>query len=145
VAGIVFFAVLGGVLWGISAWISGTGTQVRLGDSRFEVGRVDRVADQIAVSGPLLYPDLKDSDGTRSIVVDHVGETDNRGWTVYRPFPGDDPESTCLAAQIPQTRQFEDCAGRVLDVAELQVAPDVRVIIENGEILSLEFASAVVG
>lgn len=142
-AGIAFFAVLGLVLWGAAAWMSGNGEQVRLGDQRFEVGRVDRVADSIDADGPHLYPDLKDPDGGRSVVLDHVGETDARGWTVYRPFPADRPGTACFATQTPGTRSFTDCDGRTLDVKALQPAPDVTVVIEDQTRLLLEFAGAV--
>lgn len=142
VAGLAFFAVLGLILWGAAAWISGNGEQVRLGDTRFEVGRVDLVADSVDGEGPHLYPDLTDPDGEKSVVLDHQGGTDNRGWTVYRPFPADRPGTDCFATQTPGSDQFTDCDGRLLNVQELQTAPDVTVVIENQVTLFLEFAGA---
>lgn len=141
-AGLAFFAVLGLILWGVAAWLSGSGEQIRVGDPTFQVGRVDLVADSIVEDGPHLYPDLKDPSGERSIVLDHVGSTDSRGWTVYRPVPADRVGGECLAAQKPRTREFVDCAGRTITVEELEEAPDVTVVIEDGRLLVLEFAAA---
>ena len=142
-AGIGFIAVLGLIMWGVAAWLSGDGTRVTLGDTRFEIGRVDRLADSIAQHGPQLYADLKDSSGKRAVVVDHTGTTDAKGWAVYRPVPASDPTGTCLAAQVHDSRRFTDCNGNDVDVTALQPAPDVRVIIEDGTVLALEFAEAV--
>jgi hypothetical protein len=141
-AGIGFFVVLGLIMWGVAAWLSGSGEQIRVGDPTFQVGRVDLVADSIDEDGPHLYPDLKDPSGERSIVLSHDGTTDMRGWSVFRPVPADRPDSTCLASQKPGTREFVDCDGRTLDVEELAPAPDVTVVIEDGRLLVLEFAAA---
>ncbi|MEZ5259451.1 MAG: hypothetical protein R2705_21990 [Ilumatobacteraceae bacterium] len=137
--GLVFLAVLAGVLWGVASWLSDGTADVRLGDDRFEVGRVDLVADRIAADGPLLYPDLTAPDGARSIVIDHVPGSDTSGWLVFRPFPADRPGTDCLAAQIPETRTFRDCDGRVLDVAELQPARDVFPQVDDQTTLFLDF------
>ncbi len=58
-AGLAFFAVLGLVLWGAAAWVSDNGERVRLGDTRFEVGRIDLVVDSIEArwAPPLPRPD----------------------------------------------------------------------------------------
>jgi hypothetical protein len=143
VAGIGFFAVLALILWAVAAWLSNSGEQIRVGDPRFQVGRVDLVADSISDNGPQLFPDLKEASGERSVVLDHVGATDIRGWTVYRPVPADRAGTTCLAAQTPKTREFVDCDGRRLDVTDLQRAPDVTVVIEDGTTLILQFDQAV--
>ena len=142
-AGIAFFAVLGLVLWGTAAWLSGgNGERVRLGDTEFTVGRVDRIADSIAANGPQLYADLKTTSGARSVVVDHAGGTDTRGWSVYLPFPADRPGTSCLATQTPGTATFVDCEGRRLSVDDLQPAADVTVEIIDATTLVLQFAGA---
>ena len=143
VAGIGFFVVLGFVLWGVAAWLAHSNTSVRLGDPVFEIARIDRLADSIAKGGPQLYPDLKDPAGGRSVVVDHTGGQDAKGWIVYRPFPFDRSGDKCLATQTPRTRQFVDCEGRVLDVTQLQIVNDIAVTIKDGQTLVLTFADAV--
>jgi hypothetical protein len=145
VAGIVFFALLGVVLWGIALWMSRNAEDVRLGDPRFDVGRVDRVAASIEENGPLLYPDLKDPSGDRSIVIDHEGGTSLAGWNVYRlvPADGDGDGEVCLGEQVEQTRQFRDCDGRLIDVTQLAGADDVTVLIEDQRNLVLVFEGAV--
>ena len=141
--GIAFFAVLGGILWLVALFIGHNPDNVQLGANRFEVGRIDRLADSIAKTGPQLFQDLKSTDARRSIVVDHVGSVDTVGWSVYRPFPADVPGEQCFAVQTPLTRQFTDCQGRIIDVTQLQPATDVRVDIQNGRTLVLTFSGAV--
>lgn len=140
--GIGFFIVLGLVLWGVAVLISNNPESTRLGDPRFTVGRIDRVAASIAEDGPQLYPDLKSADGGRSVVVHHTGANDVDGWLVYRPFPADRDEG-CFAEQTVGTAQFTDCEGRVLDVTQLAAADDVTVLIEDQERLVLVFEGAV--
>ncbi len=141
-AGIGLFVVMGLVLWGVAAWMSGDSSEVRLGTNVFTVGRIDRVASSIEASGPQLYPDLRDPSGKRSVVVDHTGGNDASGWHVYRPFPADRPGTECLAAQRPGTATFVDCEGRELTASELQPASDVQVIVEDKTKLVLSFAAA---
>lgn len=141
-AGIAFFAVFGLILWGIAAWLADKGDSVRLGTPTFEISRIDKLSDSIAESGPQLYPDLKDPDGRRSVVVHHVGTSDATGWLVFRPFPFDRQGTDCLATQTPRTAQFVDCEGRVLDVLQLQQADDVFVSIKDARVLVLTFAGA---
>ena len=141
-AGLAFFAVLGGILYGAAVYMSRNAEDIRLGDPTFAVGRVDRVADSIAANGPQLYPDLKSQDGERSIVVAHQGNDDLSGWRVHRPFPAD-RDVGCFAEQSVGTAQFTDCEGRVLDVSQLAIADDVEVVIEDRETLVLIFAGAV--
>lgn len=143
VGGIAFFAVLGGILWLVAMFIGRNPDDVQLGANRFEVGRIDRLADSIAKTGPQLFQDLKSSDARRSVVVDHVGSVDVTGWSVYRPFPADVPGEECFAVQTPLTRQFTDCQGRVLDVTQLQPAADVFVDIRDGRTVVLTFSGAV--
>ncbi len=76
-------------------------------------------------------------------MLDHEGSTDNRGWKVYRPFPADREGTDCFVQLTPDSDTFTDCDGRVLDVAELRPAPEVKVIIENEQTLLLQFPGAV--
>ncbi len=141
-AGIGFFAVLGLILWGVAAWMSDNPERVLLGDTAFTVGRVDRVADSVAESGPLTYSDLRTTSGQRSIVIDHDGTSDVSGWVVYLPFPADRAGTDCLATQTPKTSTFVDCEGRELDVTALQPATGAMVVIEDSTTLVIEFADA---
>jgi hypothetical protein len=135
-SGLAFFVVLGGILYGAAVFMARNPEDIRLGNPTFPVGRVDRVADSIATNGPQLYPDLKNPDGKRSIVVTHQGSDDLTGWRVHRPFPAD-RDVGCFADQSVGTAQFTDCEGRVLDVSQLAVADEVEVVIQDGETLVL--------
>jgi hypothetical protein len=74
-AGIVGFGLLFLATWGAAAYISRNPSEnLRVGTSIFEVGPVKSLATQVKEGGPLLFPDLKSPEGTRSIVLDHEGD-----------------------------------------------------------------------
>lgn len=118
--GIALLAALAGFTWAIAAWISGGGaeTSERIAPSVWEVGPVEDLAEAIADSGPLFFPELGTSIGTRSIVVDHTGAVAADGWRIYWAYPSD-RSPDCVVEQIPGTRQFTDCEGRMIDVEQL--------------------------
>ncbi len=137
-SGLVFFAVLFGIIWLAAVWISSNGERVtNLGDRTFQVGNVERVADQIRTNGPVLYPDLRDPDGTRAIVLDHQGDVAAVGWRVFYAYPAD-RDATCLARQLEGTRTFVDCDDRQLDVEDLTRPLDVRPLVENERTLYID-------
>jgi hypothetical protein len=125
--GIVLFAAIGAVLWGIASFISsgGSGASDRLAPNTFEIGGVEGLAKTVADEGPLLFPELGTAIGTRSIVVDHTGTTAADGWRVYWAYPAD-RDATCVVEQVPGTSDFIDCDGRTIDVSELS-PPDAGV------------------
>ena len=138
VGGLLFFAVLFGITWLAAVWISSNGERVtNLGDRTFQVGSVERVAEQIRENGPILYPDLRDPQGTRSIVLDHTGEIAAVGWRVFYAYPAD-RDATCLAEQIEGTRRFVDCEGREVSVDDLARPPDARPLVENEKTLYID-------
>ena len=65
----------------------------------FVVGAVDDVAASIDERGPILYPDLRDATGERSIVIDHTGGDPARGWQLYSAFPAG-RDWTCPVEQV---------------------------------------------
>ena len=125
--GILLFAAIGGVLWGIATFISGGGPDAtdRLAPSTFEIGGVANLAETVAEDGPLLFPELGTAIGTRSIVVDHSGSTPDDGWRVYWAYPAD-RDDTCIVEQVRGTPDFVDCDGRTIHVSELS-PPDAGV------------------
>ena len=137
-AGIVFFGLLFLALWGAAALISRNPERItNLGDRIFRVGSVDYASDTVKESGPVLYPDLRDPDGTRSIVLDHQGDDPATGWRVFYAYPADRDES-CIAEQVEGTSTFTDCEGRTLKVDELAAPTDVRPLVENRETLYID-------
>ena len=131
VGGILGFAVLFGVTWIFASMATDNRQRNPETVSKtFEIGRVEDIAKLVREGGPILYPDLRDSTGKRSIVIDHVGEDPAKGWQVYYAYPADRDES-CLVEHIANSRNFIDCEGRTLDVKLLQPPLDVRPIVEN--------------
>ncbi len=119
VAGLVFFAVLGVLLWGIASLMSGEQAQTTtFTPDRLSVGSITRWADSIEENGPVLFPGLGTTSGERTLVLDHNGTNVEKGWVVYYAYPADrGPE--CAVVQIERTDSFTDCDGRTIDVSEL--------------------------
>lgn len=138
IGGIAVFAALFGVTWLMAAYITNNAeVNVQSGDRTFVVGSVVDIAKSVANDGPVLYPDLRDSAGTRSIVIEHTGDDPASGWQVYYAYPAD-RDSTCLVKQIERTHTFTDCEGRILNVDQLQPPADVRPIVENRTTLLID-------
>ena len=125
--GAVVLALIGVFTWVMAVFISSNseGTSDRLAPSTFTIGDVDALAETVAEDGPLLFPELGTSIGTRSIVVDHTGSVPADGWRVYWAYPAD-REPTCVVEQVVGTSTFTDCDGRTIDVTELS-PPDQGV------------------
>ncbi len=141
--GVAFFAALFGITWLVASSVTDhTATVQNLGRRTFVVGRVSDIAKSVAANGPVLYPDLRDSSGTRSIVIDHTGNDDALGWQVYYAFPAD-RNAQCLVTQVEKSRMFSDCEGRSITVDQLKLPDDVRPIVENKTTLLIDMRAAV--
>ena len=138
VGGIVFFAALFGVTWLMATYVTNkTEVTTATGDRTFVVGQVADIAESIAENGPVLYPDLRDPLGKRSIVIEHNGTDVAKGWQVYYAYPADRTDA-CLVTQIQKTHSFTDCEGRTLTVEQLMPPTDVRPIVENKTTLLID-------
>ena len=138
VGGIVFFAALVGVTWLMAPYVTNkTEVTTATGDRTFVVGQVADIAESIAENGPVLYPDLRDPLGKRSIVIEHNGTDVAKGWQVYYAYPADRTDA-CLVTQIQKTHSFTDCEGRTLTVEQLMPPTDVRPIVENKTTLLID-------
>ena len=136
--GIVFFAALFGVTWLMATYVTNnTEVTTATGDRTFVVGEVADIAKSISESGPVLYPDLRDPLGKRSIVIEHNGTDVAKGWQVYYAYPADRTDA-CLVIQIEKTHTFTDCEGRTLSVEQLMPPTDVRPIVENKSTLLID-------
>ncbi|MFM8002590.1 MAG: hypothetical protein ACKPAJ_09300, partial [Actinomycetota bacterium] len=129
--GLLGFAVLFGVTWIFASMATDNRQRnPQTVPQTFEIGRVDDVAKIIAEGGPILYPDLRDATGKRSIVIDHTGDDAAKGWQVYYAYPADRDE-TFLVEHVQNSREFADCENRVLQGEDLKLPLDVRPIVEN--------------
>ena len=107
---------------------------VRLGDDRFNAGRVGRQADAIAEGGglPLLYPDLVGND--RHLFVQHLGDDDDEGWVAFGAFDPDDP--SCLVAIDREAKVLvNECDGSETYPLSGEGLRQYPVSVEDGEIL----------
>ena len=103
VAGIGFFAVLGLILFGIAAVMSGEQAQTTtFTPDRLQVGNVERWAETVETNGPVLFPGLGTTSGERTIVLDHNGSDPQRGWIVYYAYPAD-RDAPCAVVQLEGT------------------------------------------
>jgi hypothetical protein len=138
-AGLAFIAFMALVTWGIAAWISrdGVDTSERLAPSRFPVGSVESVARIVEEDGPILFPGLATTSGERTLVLDHEGDDPTRGWRVFYAYPVGRPD--CPVQQVVGTRDFIDCDGDTIDVADLSPPESgVNPVVENQELLLID-------
>ncbi|MFM2072433.1 MAG: hypothetical protein RLZZ623_2696 [Actinomycetota bacterium] len=142
--GLLFFALLGLVTWGIAAVLSNNPQRVndRLAPQTFEVGNTESLAGLIADDGPLLFQGLIGSDANRSLVLDHTGDVVDKGWRIRYAYPADRDES-CKVTQVRHTSEFTDCEGRSLTVEELARPAEIKPIVGNTVIIDLRVANAV--
>ena len=143
--GLAFFAVFFGGLWVAAKVINGRAEPgSRIANTVFEVGKVKDIAKAIDEGGPLLFPDLKSTDGVRSIVLDHEGGDPATGWQVYYAYPAD-RTAACLVTHVPDSRKYTDCEGRSLTVQQLAPPVDVRPVVENKKTLSIDLRGVTSG
>ena len=142
--GILFFGVIAAFTWGIAAFISSGGADgsERLAPSTFTIGNVESLSETVAENGPLFFPELGTAIGTRSIVVNHTGTSPADNWRVYWAYPADRP-ATCIVEQVPDSAEFIDCEGRIIDVTELS-PPDSGVVprVQNRTTLIVDLRAA---
>ncbi len=138
IGGLAFFAV-----FFLGLWVAATVINDRaepgseIANKVFEVGKVTDIAEAVADGGPLLFPDLRSTDGVRSIVLDHTGTDPAEGWQVYYAYPAD-ATPDCLVTHVPKSRKYTDCRGRTLEVGQLALPVDVRPVVENRTTLSID-------
>ena len=125
--------------WGMAVLIAGgdADSSERLAPTEFQLGSVERFAEEIAESGAIVLPDLDTASGTRTLVLDHRGDDPTRGWIVYWGYQaGRDP--SCAVTQVKGTSTFEDCDGVQLDVSELERPLGVRPRVVDRQILWID-------
>ncbi len=141
VGGLAFFAVLGVFLFGIATYISHNShnTASKFAPSIFDVGNTTTMAGVVSSGGPLIFPDLLQSSGRRTIVLDHTGDNPAKNWHIYMAYPAD-RDVSCKVTQVQKTRTFTDCAGRTIQVDQLALPPlgVSPVVSDEGRLLSLD-------
>ena len=141
-AGVVFFAVFFLALWGVAALVSRNPNESSgiLGSRTFRRVHSVAYAKLIAAEGPVLFPDLASTSGDLSIVLDHTGDTPEKGWRVYLAHPADRAVS-CKVTQVRGTRTFTDCEGRTIPVEQLAPPPEgVRPLVMPDGFVELDLS-----
>ena len=145
IGGIAFFAVLGLFLLGIATYISHNSekTSASFAPTTFDVGRTKSMASVIADDGPLIFPDLLQSSGRRTVVLDHTGPDPQKQWRIYMAYPAD-RDVSCKVTQVRHTRTFTDCEGRTIQVADLAPPPaGVAPLVSADGVLTLDLLPTV--
>lgn len=136
-AGIGFFALLMLFLWGLAGILSGNESGL-LRERTFEPGPARVWASAIDRDGPILFADLTGTDGSESVILDHVGDDPERGFALYLPYPAD-RSAACPVTQQPGTSTFVDCDGRTLGIADLATPADgIAPVVSSDGTLSLD-------
>lgn len=141
-AGIVFFGLVFAALWGVAALTSRNSedTTDNLAPSFQEMGRVEPLAKAVEQGGPIILPDLVGDD--RHIVLDHTGDDPTQHWAIYLAHPAD-RDATCQITQVRNSRQFVDCDGRTIEIADLASPPQgVGPIYNKDRTLTLSLRAA---
>lgn len=80
--------------FGLAVLANRGSVDVRLGDDTFVVPDADDAADQIAGSGPILYPDA--GSGDRDMYLQHLGDDPEAGWLAFAARPPQTPRECTL-------------------------------------------------
>lgn len=76
---------------------------VRLGDETFTGQKAERIADEIADRGPILYSDV--AGGDRELVLQHLGDDAEEGWLAFAARPPGVPRQ-CFVQWQPDDEVF---------------------------------------
>lgn len=103
----------------------------RLG-SRELVFRADRLAEEIAARGPVIFKDpLQRGNAANDLFVQHVGADRNTGWVAVRAYAAE-PATACLLEWNPSSKTFRDpCTDRTYP-ADGKGLKAYRVLVSGG-------------
>jgi hypothetical protein len=85
----VAIVVLGASLWLATIALGGrNSTDVRLGDQTFQGGSTERLAEEIADRGPIIYSDVS-GERERDMILQHLGDDPDEGWYAFLAAPAE--------------------------------------------------------
>ena len=115
-------------------WWAGSGdVDVRLGDDRFQDLDANRMADQIADGGPLLFADA--ASGERDIIIQHVGEDAGSGWYAFDARVPGQPRDCFLRWEADAGEFVDSCDESLRIDATGGTLPHYAVEVNNGELI----------
>jgi len=107
--------------------------EVQLGPERFDAGRAEDRAVEVAERGPILFADVAGRD--RDVYVQHVGDDPTRGWFVFdarRPGTGRD----CTLEWQSTASEFTDpCGGEPIDELGTGLPQYAVEVTEEGQVV----------
>jgi hypothetical protein len=130
-------AVIALLLYGASVVTSRQDSfDVRLGDQTFQGGSAERLADEIAERGPILYGDVSDT-GTadsRDLILQHLGDDPEEGWYAFLAYPPDRARD-CFWQWQPEEDLFRAACDEDLTApADGEGLPQFPVEVDDGKI-----------
>ena len=85
--------------------LGGDHSTTQTSQSKFTVGPADSLARSVSAQGPLFFNDT--ATGSRPLVVQHMGNDPNTGWTAFDAAIG-----TCVLTWDADAHEFTDCNGK---------------------------------
>ncbi len=132
------FGILGLVLW----LADSGGVDVQLGSDVFEAGEAERIADEIADRGPILYSDV--AGGSRDLYLVHVGDDPTTGWSAFAAQRPGAPRECFLEWDAEEEVFVDNCDGTTIARTGEGLTPypvhleddDSRVVVDLNQVRS---------
>ncbi len=135
---VLTIAILLAGAYAASRWLFGAQSSfdVRLGDQTFQGGNAERLADEIAEGGPILYGDVSDT-GTadsRDIILQHIGDDPEEGWYAFLAYPPDQRRD-CFWQWQPDEELFRaTCDEDLTAPADGEGLLQFPVVVDDGKL-----------
>ena len=132
----IAIAVIALVLWGASILTNRqSALDVRLGDPTFQGGNAERLADEIADRGPIIYGDISDSsNATRDIILQHLGDDPEEGWFAFRAQPANKARECTWEWQADEEQFRAKCDRSLTAPADGEGLVRYPVEVEDGKL-----------
>ncbi|MGH9177956.1 MAG: hypothetical protein ACRD0N_05310 [Acidimicrobiales bacterium] len=109
VATVLAVLVSAALMWSVVRFASENPDKANLGDPVFQVGRAERLAEEIDDRGPFLFQDPLARGGGRNLYVQHLGDDPDEGWLAVEARRPDRP--ACVVEWDLEAETFVDCDG----------------------------------
>ncbi len=104
-----------------------------LGDQKFQGGRTDRLAAEIADRGPIFYGDVSGR-RDRDIILQHLGSKEAKGWYAFQAAPVNKDRSCTWQWQAKEKQFRAKCDRSLTAPANGEGLPQFKVTVGNGRI-----------